>query len=72
MRGDFVNAITQFENVLEVAPNEGYTLNAMGGIYRTQGKWDLARQFFERSYRLWANCFTSSNLGLVLFYEGSF
>ncbi len=55
-----------------LAGSDYRTLNSLGLYYSDRGKWESARECFERAFIIRPNCASSANVGSVMYYQGRF
>jgi len=60
------------ERAHELAPDDFRTLNSLGICYSESGNWKSARECWERAFLIRPSCANSSNIGLMMYYEGRF
>jgi serine/threonine-protein kinase len=65
-------AKAEFHRALALAPNDAWSLNALGAIHYDAGEWTEAAALFERSFRILPTCESCSNVGAMYFYAGDF
>jgi serine/threonine-protein kinase len=65
-------AKAEFHRALAFAPNDAWSLNALGAIHYDAGEWTEAAELFERSFRILPTCESCSNVGAMYFYAGDF
>lgn len=62
----------EFERALALAPNDAWSLNALGAIHYGAGEWTQAAELFERSFQILPTCESCSNVGAMYFYAGDY
>ncbi|MGQ0723151.1 MAG: protein kinase domain-containing protein [Candidatus Eiseniibacteriota bacterium] len=65
-------AKAEFQRALALAPNDAWSLNALGAIHYDAGEWTEAAALFERSFPILPPCESCSNDGAMYFYAGDF
>jgi len=55
-----------------LAADDYRTLNSLGLYYSDRGRWQSARECFERAFIIHPNCASSANVGSVMYYQGRF
>jgi serine/threonine-protein kinase len=65
-------AKVEFDEALALAPNDAWSLNALGALHYEAGEWTQAAALFERSFRILPTCESCSNVGAMYFYAGDF
>ena len=66
------DAAEQYKHVLELAPNDSYTLNNLGNIYHSRGEWSRARELYLRSFAVKPLRSVCQNIGTMFYFDGRF
>jgi serine/threonine-protein kinase len=67
--GNEDDTIEKLKTTLLLAPHDVYSINVLGAMYHDRGEYANARELMEKAYQILPNCFTCSNVGLILFFE---
>jgi eukaryotic-like serine/threonine-protein kinase len=68
----YKEAISQFERVVALTPENAMAYNNLGTSYMQLEQWNKAREMLQRSLQFKLDADTSNNLATVLFFEGKY
>jgi serine/threonine-protein kinase len=66
------DALANWKKALDYAPGDVTTLSNIGAVYHGTGRWQLARQYFQRAFQISPTCETCSNMGLSYYFRGEY